>query len=275
MSSPMPQSSLNNSQVANMIDESNETPSTTPPMISNTNTPVPEIEMEEPNAPQDNTVAPNSIDGEKVQEENEDDDEQEEEEEEEEEESLSLPLSKIKKIFKMDPDYLAASQSAVYATGLATELFIQYFTEQSLVLAKMDKRKKLQYKDFSNAVASQDSLNFLSDTVPKTQPIGELINSKKVNVNSHDNNEIREIDNTEIDEIEVDEPVNATRKVKPLAKGQQTLNFSATNTATESINPMPIKKSVISDIVTTDNETEVTSKEATEEVEDQDVIMIN
>lgn len=38
---------------------------------------------------------------------------------------------------------------------------------------------------------------------------------------------------------------------------------------------MPIKKSVISDIVTTDNETEVTSKEATEEVEDQDVIMIN
>lgn len=276
MSSPMPQSSLNNSQVANMIDESNETPSTTPPMISNTNTPVPEIEMEEPNAPQDNTVAPNSIDGEKVQEENEDDDEQEEEEEEEEEEeSLSLPLSKIKKIFKMDPDYLAASQSAVYATGLATELFIQYFTEQSLVLAKMDKRKKLQYKDFSNAVASQDSLNFLSDTVPKTQPIGELINSKKVNVNSHDNNEIREIENTEIDEIEVDEPVNATRKVKPLAKGQQTLNFSATNTATESINPMPIKKSVISDIVTTDNETEVTSKEATEEVEDQDVIMIN
>lgn len=95
----MPQSSLNNSQVANMIDESNETPSTTPPMISNTNTPVPEIEMEEPNAPQDNTVAPNSIDGEKVQEENEDDDEQEEEEEEEEEEeSLSLPLSKIKNI---------------------------------------------------------------------------------------------------------------------------------------------------------------------------------
>lgn len=42
-------------------------------------------------------------------------------------------------------------------------------------------------------------------------------------MNSHDNNEIREIDNTEIDEIEVDEPVNATRKVKPLAKGQQTL----------------------------------------------------
>lgn len=259
--------------MANMIDESNETPSTTPPMISNTNTPVPEIEMEESNAPQDNTVASNSIDGEKVQEDNEDDDD--EEEEEEEEESLSLPLSKIKKIFKMDPDYLAASQSAVYATGLATELFIQYFTEQSLVLAKMDKRKKLQYKDFSNAVASQDSLNFLSDTVPKTQPIGELINSKKVNVNSHDNNEIRESGNTEIDEIKVDEPVIDTKKVKPLAKGQQTLNFSATNTATESINPMPIKKSVISDMVTTDNETEVTSKEATEEVEDQDVIMIN
>ncbi|CUM48826.1 DNA polymerase epsilon subunit C [Debaryomyces fabryi] len=273
MSSPIPPSSLNNSQVANIVDESNETPSTTPPMISNTATPVPEVEMEDANAPQDNNgITGNTTDAEKIQEGHEVDDE---EDEEEEEESLSLPLSKIKRIFKMDSDYLAASLSAVYATGLATELFIQYFTEQALVLAKMDKRKKLQYKDFSNAVASQDSLNFLSDTVPKTQPIGELINNKKVNVDSHKSNEIRETANTETEEIEVDEANHDMKKSKPLAKGQQTLNFSNMNTTTENTNPMPIKKSVISDIVTSDNETEVTSKEATVDAEDQDVIMIN
>ncbi|EGV66074.1 DNA-directed DNA polymerase [Yamadazyma tenuis] len=89
--------------------------------------------------------------------------------------SISLPLSKIKRIFKMDPDYSGASQSAVFATGAATELFVQYITEQASLLAKIDKRKKILYKDFSTAVTSQDSLNFLSDTIPKTVPLRAVL----------------------------------------------------------------------------------------------------
>lgn len=268
MSSPIAESSVNSSQTANILDGNNEMGVSS--MTPTTVTPVPEIEMEDANAPQDDSNNPKSMDdhdiiGEAAE-------EDEEIEEEEEEESLSLPLSKIKRIFKMDPDYLAASQSAVYATGLATELFIQYFTEQALVLAKMDKRKKIQYKDFSNAVASHDSLHFLSDTVPKTQPVGELINNKKINVNNQDTAEAMDNGNTEAEEIQIDGQGSEVKSVKPLPKGQQTLNFA---TMDKTPAAAPIKKSIISDIVTTDNDTETTSKEATEEAEDDDVVMTN
>lgn len=263
MSSPAPDSNINNSQVAHIIDEHNETPNTTPPVFSRNATPGEEVEMAVVNETEDNATD----DGVKEKE-AEAADEDEDDEDEEEEETLSLPLSKIKRIFKMDSDYLAASQSAVYATGLATELFIQYFTEQALVLAKMDKRKKLQYKDFSNAVAGQDSLYFLSDTVPKTQPIGELISKKKINANE-ETNEVATTEHNDEGEMEVDEPVEETKKLKPLAKGQQTLNFGSNNK-----NPVPMKKAVIDDLMTADD-SDMTSKEATVDLEDQDVIMTN
>lgn len=133
----------------------NETPTTSPPaLVSETATPNPQV-------PQDMDV------------------DEEEEEEEEDQASISLPLSKIKRIFKMDPEYLGASQAAVFATGAATELFIQYITEQAALLAKMEKRKKIMYKDFSTVVSSQDSLNFLSDTIPKTIPLREVFQNQQ------------------------------------------------------------------------------------------------
>ncbi|RLV92139.1 DNA polymerase epsilon subunit C [Spathaspora sp. JA1] len=175
--------------------------------------------------------------------------------------SLSLPLAKIKRIFKMDPEYFAASQSAVYTAGLATELFVQYFVEQASLLAKMDKRKKIQYKDFSTAVSSHDSLNFLSDTIPKTQPIGELIQNKKVNIPgsagaSKDSN------STENDN---DVP-SGTKDI--LSKGQQTLHFPVTNAPKE--NP-PIRKAVIHDLIVEDEEATATDDGEGQE----DVIMID
>ena len=107
---------------------------------------------------------------------------EQEESDSSDEQQMSLPISKIKRIFKMDPDYIGSTKGAVYATGLATELFVQYFVEHASLLAKMDKRKKIQYKDFANAVSSHDSLNFLGDTVPRTSPVGELVKKKQINI---------------------------------------------------------------------------------------------
>lgn len=204
MSSPPP--SISNLQNADMAE--NDTPGTTPPVpVSATATPIPEVVMADPEESQPTHS-------------------EDPEEDEEEEESLSLPLSKIKRIFKMDPDYLAASQSAVYATGIATELFIQYFVEHASVLAKMDKRKRILYKDFSNAVAGQDSLRFLSDTVPRTQQLGLLIQQNKVNL----------IDETGVPEYRAPEEPENTQHNAPkthippvLPKGQQTLTFVQQN----------------------------------------------
>lgn len=256
MSSPIPPSSVTNSQMDN-----SETPNTTPPAIPSqsdvemeTNDQVisrPDTtEVETPpyqNANNDNEIADvsmadvadsgvNNREGTAVDADEEDafDDALDDTLDETEGNSLTLPLAKIKRIFKLDPDYISASQSAVYATGLATELFVQYLAEQASLLARMDKRKKVQYKDFSNAVAGHDSLTFLSDTVPKTQPIGELIQQNKVNLGP----ELSYVEAEEEQEVVVRENIP---KKKVLSKGQQTLGFESA--------PKPVKQAVIQDLV--------------------------
>lgn len=113
--------------------------------------------------------------------------EQQDEEEAQEDTSGTsvLPLSKVKKIFKTDPEHLGASEAAVFTTAVATELFIQYFTEQASLIARSEKRKKLQYKDFSAAVASIEQLQFLNDTVPQTHNLKGLVEKNKVKYNKN------------------------------------------------------------------------------------------
>ncbi|ODV77369.1 histone-fold-containing protein [Suhomyces tanzawaensis NRRL Y-17324] len=246
MSSP---TALADHSIMNIAED--DTPNTTPAAVSNTVTPTPEVAAE--------------IEGQDfVHEQDFEDDDSEQ--------VLSLPLSKIKRIFRMDPDYLAASQNAVYATGLATELFIQYFVEQASLLAKMDKRKKITYKDFSNAVASHDSLNFLSDTVPKTQPIGSLLERKVVNVPSKvDPKAFKE--NLMGKPEEQGQSKSTVKKKSTLSKGQQTLPFAATKAEPR------IKKAVIDDLVITEQtpSKEPTPNDGPEEVEadqvQEDVVM--
>lgn len=135
---------------------------------------------------------------------------------------MSLPLSKIKRIFKMDPDYFGSSASAVYATGVAAELFVQYLTEHASMLAKMDKRKKIQYKDFSNAVSTQDSLHFLSDTIPKTQTVGQAIKERKINLTDEDMKKYGEDDGADLDDVQA---IPGSRTAPVLPKGQSSLPF--------------------------------------------------
>lgn len=161
---------------------------------------------------------------------------------------LSLPLSKIKKIFKMDPDYVGASRSAVFATGVATELFIQYFTEHAYMLAKMDKRKKLQYKDFSNAVLSQDTLYFLGDTVPKAQTLSSLINDGLVNLRENTDVDM-ESKNLELVASKIDITNDNSSAKQPLDNMVSKANAQGNET---------FKRAGIDDLVSTVSEEELT-----------------
>lgn len=192
---------------------------------------------------------------------------EEQEEDDEEEESLTLPLSKIKKIFKMDADYIAASQSAVYATGLATELFIQYLVEQASSLAKRSKRKKIMYSDFSDAVKGHDSLIFLKDTVPEKQKLSDLLARNIIDSTGRPTELNPATAHTDIIEKEDtgngklsggSKAKNGKNSSKPLIKGQQTLNFSNVK------KDKPIKKAVIHDLIANDIDDEPT----------KDVVMI-
>lgn len=45
---------------------------------------------------------------------------------------------------------------------ISQEMFVQYFTEQALLRTRLEKRKRMHYNDFADAVASIDQLQFLS-----------------------------------------------------------------------------------------------------------------
>lgn len=203
----------------NRTNGRNETPTTSPPEpLVDTATPAPEN--------------PDNMDV--------------DEEEEDDQASISLPMSKIKRIFKMDPEYFGASQAAVFATGAATELFIQYITEQAALLAKMEKRKKIMYKDFSAVVSTQDSLNFLSDTIPKTIPLREVFRSQQTG-------------GTEEGAIEGDTTVEQTATVESAAAPSRRIDIMSmlptlSEPSASPAAPEVVKKANINNLVSNDSD---------------------
>ncbi|ANZ75288.1 BA75_02541T0 [Komagataella pastoris] len=98
------------------------------------------------------------------------------------ESTLTLPISRIKKIIKMDSDHVSCSDSATYLLGVATELFVKSFVEVASGNAKIESRKKITYQDFSKVVRTFDNLAFLNDTVPPTIKVRDLIETEAAKV---------------------------------------------------------------------------------------------
>ncbi|KAG0669394.1 DNA-directed DNA polymerase epsilon, subunit C [Maudiozyma exigua] len=92
-----------------------------------------------------------------------------------------LPLSKAKKIAKMDSEYLLTANAAIVATTFATELFVQSLVENALAMNqlnhnnrnnKKDQNKKnarLTYNDIAESVQRLECFQFLEDVIPKKQ----------------------------------------------------------------------------------------------------------
>ncbi|EAU31878.1 conserved hypothetical protein [Aspergillus terreus NIH2624] len=82
----------------------------------------------------------------------------------------ALPISRIKKIIQLDEDIVQCSSNATFVIAIATEMFIQYLTEQGHNVVKSERkpRKTIQYKDLAAAVSRIDNLEFLADVIPKT-----------------------------------------------------------------------------------------------------------
>lgn len=175
------------------------------------------------------------------------------EEEEEQSGTTVLQLSKIKKIFKTDPEHISASEAAVFTTAVATELFIQYLTEQAALVARSEKRKTVQYKDFSAVVSNLDNLNFLGDLVPKTFSLQKLVEEERVRLPKKTNG-----DNTE-------EP-------KSPHKGQKTLNFSRKIIETDSTD---VTREATVEAEETPAPAEPIVVEETTQATDEDVVMLD
>lgn len=78
--------------------------------------------------------------------------------------STVFPLSRIKKIVKLDPEAFNTSNISLELIGLATESFLKSLSFNSLQFAKNSKRKTLMKNDISQAIERSPQFSFLTGT---------------------------------------------------------------------------------------------------------------
>lgn len=88
--------------------------------------------------------------------------------------NIKLPLARTKRIVNQDDDVSLVSVAAYAAINAATQDFVRYLSEQAGLMARMDQRKTLAYKDVAEAIAKNPKLEFLQDIIPKTIPARSL-----------------------------------------------------------------------------------------------------
>ncbi|KAG0284904.1 hypothetical protein BGZ98_005751, partial [Dissophora globulifera] len=81
-----------------------------------------------------------------------------------------LPLARIKKVMKSDPEVKMISAEAPILFSKACEIFICEITRRAWLHAEENKRRTLQRSDVASAVSKSDQFDFLIDIVPREEP---------------------------------------------------------------------------------------------------------
>ncbi|KAG0354838.1 hypothetical protein BGZ54_001453, partial [Gamsiella multidivaricata] len=81
-----------------------------------------------------------------------------------------LPLARIKKVMKSDPDVKMISAEAPILFSKACEIFICEITRRAWLQAEDNKRRTLQRSDVATAASKSDQFDFLIDIVPREEP---------------------------------------------------------------------------------------------------------
>lgn len=89
------------------------------------------------------------------------------------EKHLVLPLARVKRIVKTDPDIKLISSDAAFLITRSTELFIQLLAKEAYKETLKNKRKVLQYNDLSKVVKDKEEMEFLLDIIPQKRTVKE------------------------------------------------------------------------------------------------------
>ncbi|KAK3821165.1 MAG: histone-fold-containing protein [Benniella sp.] len=81
-----------------------------------------------------------------------------------------LPLARIKKVMKSDPEVKMISAEAPILFSKACEIFICEITRRAWLHAEENKRRTLQRSDVASASSRSDQFDFLIDIVPREEP---------------------------------------------------------------------------------------------------------
>ncbi|KAF8582456.1 histone-fold-containing protein [Ramaria rubella] len=82
-----------------------------------------------------------------------------------------LPLARIKKVMKSDPDVRMIAADAPIIFCKACEIFIAEMTARAFIVADSNKRRTLSRSDIARAIAKSDQFDFLIDILPREDPM--------------------------------------------------------------------------------------------------------
>ncbi|OAX39448.1 histone-fold-containing protein [Rhizopogon vinicolor AM-OR11-026] len=85
-----------------------------------------------------------------------------------------LPLARIKKVMKSDPDVKMIAADAPILFCKACEIFISEITARAFIIADSNKRRTLSRADIAKALAKSDQFDFLIDIVPREEGLTGL-----------------------------------------------------------------------------------------------------
>ncbi|KAL0948847.1 hypothetical protein HGRIS_008968 [Hohenbuehelia grisea] len=80
-----------------------------------------------------------------------------------------LPLARIKKVMKSDPDVKMIAADAPILFCKACEIFISEITARAFIIADSNKRRTLSRSDIAKALSKSDQFDFLIDIVPREE----------------------------------------------------------------------------------------------------------
>ncbi|TFK53293.1 histone-fold-containing protein [Heliocybe sulcata] len=83
-----------------------------------------------------------------------------------------LPLARIKKVMKSDPEVKMIAADAPILFCKACEIFIAEITARAFIVADSNKRRTLCRADIAKALSKSDQFDFLIDIVPRDEVIG-------------------------------------------------------------------------------------------------------
>lgn len=80
-----------------------------------------------------------------------------------------LPLARIKKVMKADPEVKMISAEAPIMFAKGCDIFITELTMRAWIHAEENKRRTLQRSDIATALTKSDMFDFLIDIVPRDE----------------------------------------------------------------------------------------------------------
>ncbi|KAI8919465.1 hypothetical protein DFJ77DRAFT_419548, partial [Powellomyces hirtus] len=87
----------------------------------------------------------------------------------------AFPQARVKSIMREDKDVASVGHDAVFATTLATEMFLEYLVERSFANTRAEGRRVVGYRDIAKAVTENMDLAFLEDVIPQTIPVKQAM----------------------------------------------------------------------------------------------------